>query len=85
MIPTQAGDVCELGAPNAASAGAADAALEVPAAWRPACNPSARGAGSADGNGAAGGMHLWRVRMLPGPQAAPDYFTERDMEVLPRD
>lgn len=25
--------------------------------------------------------HLWTVYMLQGPQAAPDYFTEADMEV----
>lgn len=24
---------------------------------------------------------LWTVHMLQGPQAAPDYFTEADMEV----
>lgn len=25
--------------------------------------------------------HLWTIYMLQGPQAAPDYFTEADMEV----
>ena len=65
----QTGDVCELGLPTEAAAKAGDAALQVPEAWRPECNPE----------GAA--SHLWTVRMLPGPQAAPDYFTEADMEV----
>lgn len=39
--------------------------------WRPAF-----GEASEDGS-------LWTVYMLQGPQAAPDYFTEADMEVRP--
>ena len=39
--------------------------------WRPAF-----GEASEDGS-------LWTVHMLQGPQAAPDYFTEADMEVIP--
>ncbi len=50
--------------------GAATAAapgLAVPAAWRPAYPE----AGSP-----------WEVRVLPGPNAAPDYFTEADIQTL---
>jgi hypothetical protein len=66
----QVGDVCELGKPPQAPP-PAGSALEVPPEWRPDCDPPA------SENGAT---HVWSVRMLPGPQAAPDYFTEEDMK-----
>jgi urea carboxylase len=40
------------------------AGAEVPTAWRPPL---------------AGGAARWEVGVLPGPQAAPDYFTEEDV------
>ena len=78
----QAGDECELGPPSKAGATAAEAKLEVLPGWQPACNPGVSSNGRAEtGSSENGGVHTWRVRMLPGPQAAPDYFTEQDMQV----
>ena len=64
----QVGDVCELGAAPVHSQ--PPASLEVPLEWRPECDPP-------DG----GASHAWTVRMLPGPQAAPDYLTQEAMDV----
>jgi hypothetical protein len=70
-VVVQCGDICELGRPTAASTAPPHKhPLQVPLEWRPACDPS-----SSDN------CHLWSVRMLPGPQAAPDYFTPGDMQV----
>lgn len=46
-------------------------AVEVPTAWRPSYG---------DGSGDDGSATTWRVRVLPGPQAAPDYFLPSAIE-----
>lgn len=69
------GDSCELGSPpethTAKGSGAASGGggAVVPEAWRPVLGVEEEGG------------RVWRVTMLQGPQTAPDYFTEEDMQV----
>jgi hypothetical protein len=64
----QVGDSCELGMPTPPTKGGP---VEIPRAWRPDCDPPPETDAT-----------YWTVRMLPGPQADPDYFTPDDMKVL---
>jgi hypothetical protein len=64
----QVGDSCELGMPTPPTKGGP---VEIPRAWRPDCDPPPETDAT-----------CWTVRMLPGPQADPDYFTPDDMKVL---
>jgi hypothetical protein len=65
QIFTQVGDTCELGKPLIEVH-----PVKVPQEWR-----CVMGEVSPDRH------HLWKVHMLPGPQADPDYFTTDDIKV----
>lgn len=69
----QTGDSCELGRVASLDEDKPSVALGVPVpeAWRPSFGADTE----------TEGTRRWDVKMLPGPQAAPDYFTEEDMEV----
>lgn len=70
--PLAIGDSCELGMPPVDIAASG---TTVPIALRPVLGEEEE-AEAAD-------VRVWKVTMLQGPQTAPDYFTEEDMQVLP--
>jgi urea carboxylase len=66
----RAGDLLPLGEATAEVA----VGTEVPPAWLPAF--------ASDSNSSSSSSSCWEIKVLPGPQAAPDYFTDKDVETF---